>query len=141
MSRPSTFFSSGSSRFTLFGGAIGILGILAFGVLVFGVLATATAQYRSSYPYSRPPTTSRQLPSTTRHVGGFTGNPYRNDRTAPSGLPVSKSLRSYYGGTGGGNPYAQRSVSKPFSNLQRQRPLVTSREAARIEVARGLWGW
>ncbi len=136
MSRPSTFFSSGFSRFTLLVSVIGILGVLAL-----GILPTATAQYRSSYPYSRPPTTSRQLPYTTRHIGGFNGNPYRNDRTAPSGLPVSRSLRSYYGGASRGNPFAQRSVAKPFSNLQRPQPLLTSREAARIEVARGLWGW
>lgn len=136
MSRPSTFFSSGFSRFTILGGAIGILGVLALGVLM-----TATAQYRSSYPYSRPPATSRQLPYTTRHVGGFTGNPYRKSQTAPTGLPVSGNLRSYYGGAGGGNPFAQRSVTKPFSNLQRPQPLVTSRQAAQIEVARGLWRW
>ncbi len=131
MSRPNTFFSFSSSfsRLALLGGAIAIL----------GTLATVSAQYRSSYPYARPPAASRQLPSSARHVGGFTGNPYRASRTAPTGLPVSGNRHSYYGGTGGGNALGQRATAKPFSNLHRPQALVTSRQAAQIEVSRGLW--
>jgi len=64
---------------------------------------------------------------------------------APSGLPIRRNLQSYYAGgvrqSAGGNPFGYRPVQKPFSNLGRSRPLITSREAARIEVSRGLWLW
>ena len=74
-------------------------------------------------------------------VGGFTGNPYRQSSVRPTGLPLGGGRsHSYFGGGGAaGNPMAHRSVQKPFSNVRQPRGLVTSREAARIEVARGLW--
>jgi len=117
-----------------------MLPMLMFGLTLtlLGVLATASAQYGSSYPYARPPAARRQLPTTARHVGGFTGNPYRSSGVAPSGLPVGGN-RSYYGGGGGRSSLGYRAPAKPFSNLHRPKPLVTSRDAARIEVARGLW--
>jgi len=115
-------------------------------VLAVSGFRSAFAQYRSSYPYPyqrRLP--APRLPPSARHVGGFIGNPYRNDRVPPTGLPVGRNLQSYYGGAsrqfGGGNPFGQRPVQKPFSNITPARPLISSREAARIEVARGLWAW
>lgn len=113
--------------------------------LAVGRLPIAFAQYRSRdpYPYQRAPTPS--LPTSARHVGGFIGNPYRNDRVTPTGLPIGRSLQAYYGGgfwqSSGGNPFGHRSVQKPFSYVIPPRPLITSREAATIEVSRGLWLW
>ena len=131
MSHPKSLFSDRTPGYAFAGGV----------VVLLGILATASAQYQSSYPYSRSQTTSRQLPNSARHIGsgGIIGNPYTNTRTAPSGLPVSGNRHSYYGGGSRGNSLGGHQVSKPFSNLQRPQPLITSREAARIEVARGLW--
>ena len=76
-------------------------------------------------------------------VGGFR-NPYRGQGRASSGLPAA-SMRQTIGGQA--NPIASRpTVQKPFSSphyKQSIRPLVTSEEAARVEVLRGLspWGW
>lgn len=128
MPRPIIKLTTRFSSVALFGSA----------VVILGLLTTAYAQYQSSYPYSRPSTPSRQLPSSARHVGGFNSNPYTRSRTAPTGLPVSGNRHSYYGGTGG-SAFGHQTVSKPFSNLSRPQPLVTSRQAAQMEVARGLW--
>ena len=116
--------------------------MLQIGALVIGIASIASAQYGSPYPYpsSQPP--AQRLPNSALRVGGFTGNPYRNSTVRPTGLPLGGvRTHSYFGvgGQAGGNPIAHRSVQKPFANLSRPRPLITSREAARIEVARGLW--
>ncbi len=98
--------------------------------------------WREGYPYQRQP--APRLPTSSGHVGGFIGNPYRNDRIAPTGLPIGHSIHAYYGGgssLSGGNPLVYRPASKPFSNATPTRPLISSREAARIEVSRGLWSW
>jgi len=102
---------------------------------------SATGQYRggSSYPYSKQRSSARRLPSSAEQIGGFTiGNPYKNNRTRPSGLPVGGNRHSYYGG-GGGNPMGRRPTQKPFANTRVRKPLVTGMDAAHIEVARGLW--
>ncbi len=106
--------------------------------LAMGRFPIALAQYRSRapYPYQRRP--APRLPTSARHVGGFIGNPYRNDRVTPTGLPVGRNLQAYYGG---GYPFGHRPVQKPFPNVAPYRPLITSREAATIEVSRGLWLW
>ncbi|NOY43800.1 MAG: hypothetical protein GXP26_18430 [Planctomycetes bacterium] len=113
--------------------------------LVVGRFPIASAQYQSgdSYVYPREP--APRLPRSARHVGGLFGSPYRNDRVVASGLPVGRNLQTYYGGalrqSAGSNPFGYRPIQKPFSNITRYRPLLTSREAARIEVSRGLWLW
>ena len=113
-----------------------LLGLAAIGA------SHAIAQYRSSapYPYShqREPA-NRRLPAPARHVGsgGVIGNPYRND-IPPSGMPLNRNINSYYG-RGGGSSLARRPAQKPFSNATPYQPLITGREAARLEVARGLW--
>lgn len=117
---------------------------LLLGMLVNGSIPTATAQYQreASSPYQQRST--KQLPRSARHVGGFIGNPYRNDRVAPTGLPVGRSLQAYYGTTRQstrGNPLVHRPIYKPFSNITPNPPLITSRDAARIEISRGLWLW
>ena len=111
-------------------------------VVALGVVSLAAAQYQSSYPYSsggRSP--APRLPNSAQRVGGFTGNPYRQSQVAGTGLPLGGArTHSYFGNTGrGGSPVARQPVQKPFSNIQRPRPLITSQEAGRIEVARGLW--
>lgn len=114
-------------------------------VLTMGNPPIALAQYRGGAPYPYQRQAPPRLPSSARHVGGFVGNPYRNDRVTPTGLPVGRNLQSYYGGgvrqSSGGNPFARQPIQKPFSNITPYRPLITSREAARIEVSRGLWTW
>ena len=107
--------------------------------IVFGVLTTVSAQYHSSYPYSRAQPSRTQLPNTARHIGGFTGNPYRTSTAAPTGLPVSRNINSYYGGVSGNNSLGYKAPTKPFANLHRPQPLVSGVDAARIEIARGLW--
>ncbi len=110
--------------------------------LVIGIASFAFAQYGSPYPYPSSHPSARRLPNSAHRVGGFTGNPYRTSTVRPTGLPLGGyRTNSYFGGGGqaGGNPFAHRSVQKPFANISRPRPLITSREAARIEVARGLW--
>ena len=129
MPNPITYIKKRFPRYALAGSAI----------IILGILASASAQYGGNYPYSRPSTPSRQLPNTARHVGGYFGNPYTNTRSAPTGLPVSGNRHSYFGTTGGRSAFGNQAVAKPFSNLHRPQPLITSREAARLEVARGLW--
>jgi hypothetical protein len=79
-------------------------------------------------------------------VGGFR-NPYGGQGRASSGLPAAGMRQSIGGQSIGGqsNPFAQRpTVQKPFSSPHYQqsvRPLVTSEEAARFEVLRGLGSW
>lgn len=114
------------------------------GMLVGDRIHIATAQYQSRTAYPYPLRSTIKLPSSARHVGGFTGNPYRNDRVAPTGLPLGRNLQAYYGGTRQpvrGNPLTYRSTYKPFSNITPNPPLITSRDAARIEISRGLWLW
>jgi hypothetical protein len=83
----------------------------------------------------------RQMSSS--QVGGFR-NPYGNRAAASTGLPAA-GMRQSIGGQA--NPMAGRpTVQKPFSSPHYQqsiRPLVTSEDAARIEIMRGLnpWGW
>jgi len=129
MTCQSTLHSSGWLRLV-------VVGLL---VLLLGLLTTASAQYQSSYPYSRIAPSRTQLPRSTRHIGGFTGNPYKTSQVAPSGLPVSGNRRSYYGGGIGEGSFGYRAPAKPFSNLHRPQPLVSGTDAARIEIARGLW--
>ena len=109
--------------------------------LAIGGWPSATAQYggTAAYPYSQRASNYRSLPAPARHVGsgGVIGNPYRNDGPS-SGLPISRNINSYYGG-GGGNSLARRPAQKPFSNVTPHQPLMTGMQAARIEVARGLW--
>jgi len=100
-------------------------------------LAIAQAQYGTPYPYSQQRMPQTQLPSSARHVGGLTGNPFQNNRVRPTGLPVG-SAHNFFG-TGAGNPMAHQPTRKPFSNVTPYSPLITSQEAARLEVARGLW--
>jgi len=124
-----------------------IWAVVLLSMLMVGKLSIALAQYeyRSGTSYSPQRQPTPRLPTSARHVGGFIGNLYRNDRIAPTGLPVGRTLHTYYGGGirqyGGGNPFGHRSVSKPFSNITPTRPLITSRDAARIEISRGLWLW
>ena len=115
-----------------------------FGLLLFAAawLSYASAQYYGSgYPYGRSvPEPRRQLPNTARNIGGFGGNPYVNSSVPPTGLPIGMS-HNYFGG-GSTNTVARRSpTQKPFSNVQTWGPLITSHQAAQIEVARGLWGY
>ena len=110
--------------------------------LAIGFAGISFAQYGSPYPYSSGGSPAQRLPNSAQRVGGFVGNPYRNSGVAPTGLPLGGvRTHSYFGAGGqtGGNPVAHRSVQKPFSNISRPRPLISSHEAARIEVARGLW--
>lgn len=128
----------GSSKQVFRTRAVAFLATLSFLV----ALETALAQYQSSYPYAPRPSPTPQLPKRSQHFGGLIGNPYRNDGIPPSGLPIGRNLNSYYGGVssiGTGNPFVQQHAAKPFSNLHRPQPLITSRQAAQIEVARGLW--
>ena len=73
-------------------------------------------------------------------VGGFQ-NPYRGQGRASSGMPAA-GMRQTIGGQA--NPMAARpTVQKPFSNpsyMRSIRPLVTSEDAARWEILRGLGG-
>ena len=128
MNRQSYFNSSGKLRLTVVGLA----------VVVSGVLTIASAQYSSHYPYSRQPKARTQLPSTAQHIGGFTGNPYRSSGMPPTGLPVSSKRHSYYGGVSSGGSLGYRAPKKQVYSYN---PLITSREAGRIEVARGLWNY
>ncbi len=109
--------------------------------LVICIASFAFAQYGSpySYPSSRQP--ARRLPNSAHRVGGFSGNPYRTSTVRPTGLPLGgyRSNSYFGGGRAGGNPIAYRSGQKPMANISRPRPLVSSMEAARIEVGRGLW--
>lgn len=102
-------------------------------------LSLASAQYYGGgYPYSRPaPKPSRQLPAPARNVGGFQGNPYRNSSIPPTGLPIG-TTHNYFN-TGSRASMAHKPVRKPYSNVNIPGPLITSRQAAQIEVARGLW--
>ena len=74
-------------------------------------------------------------------VGGFR-NPYGGQRRASSGLPAA-GMRQTIGGQS--SPFAPRhTVQKPFSSPSYQqsiRPLVTSEDAARTEILRGLGPW
>ena len=110
--------------------------------VAIGIVSLASAQYQSSYPYAGSRRPDPRLPNSAQRVGGFTGNPYRKSQVAPTGLPLGGArTHSYYGSAGGarGNPAAHRPVQKPFSNIQRPRPLITSQDAARISIAQGLW--
>lgn len=102
-------------------------------------LSLASAQYYGGgYPYSRPaPTPSRQLPAPARNVGGFQGNPYRNSSIPPTGLPIG-TTHSYFNSSSRAS-MAHKPAPKPYSNVNIPGPLITSRQAAQIEVARGLW--
>ena len=121
---------------------ISFTAMLQIGALIIGIASIAFAQYGSPYPYRSSPQPVRRLPNSALHVGGFTGNPYRTSTVRPTGLPLGGGRTNSYfgaGGQAGRNPIAHQSGQKPFTNISRPRPLVTSREAARIEVGRGLW--
>lgn len=119
----------------------GLLCYALFGLaaLIIVGLTNASAQYQSSYPYSRSPAAPRQRSYSAMGVGGFNGNPYKTSRVASTGLPVSGHRHSYYGGGSSRGSLGYHAPTKPFANLHRPQPLISSREAARIEVARGLW--
>ncbi len=110
-------------------------------LLVIG-MTSALAQYRTSYPGAGAPAPRRTYSSIG--VAGFNGNPYRTSRSAPTGLPVSGNVHSYYGGSraggaGAGGSFGYRPPAKPFSNMQKTQPLVTGNDVARWEILRGLW--
>lgn len=114
--------------------------LLPAGFLVLLAIGVASAQYGGGYPYSSPRQQQprQRLPNSAQRVGGINGTHYRQSSVRPTGMPLNQ--RSYFGGGGGGgNPMAHRPKQKPFSNYRQPRPLITSQEAARIEVARGLW--
>ena len=130
MSRTRTVFLSGLRRIT----------ILCAAVAVIGVLATASGQYQSGYPYARQQPAPRRV-TNAELIGGFGSNPYKNNRTPPTGLPVSGNRHSYFGGGSPGGSLGY-SKPKPFSNLKTAQPLVTSRDVARAEIFNGLgWGY
>lgn len=109
---------------------------LAFG---FTMLGLASAQYYGGNPYVKPrPEPTRSMSRPAQNFGGFGGNPYARSSMPPTGMPIG-STHSYFG-RGAPNPMASRAPKqKPFSNVGIPGPLVTSRQAAQIEVARGLW--
>ena len=78
------------------------------------------------------------------------GNPYFHQRQSRGfsygNQSASRQLSSIYGGGGGGGASnvfgTQRCGRKPFTGaLQSNRPLVTSMDAARITITRGMGGW
>ncbi len=112
--------------------------------MLLAVLALLSQTYAQYYgvgnPYAqRAPEPRRQMPNTARNVGGFSGNPYRNSTVPPTGMPIGTSHNFFGGGTT--RSVAHKPAQKPFSNVHIPGPLMTSRQAAQIEVARGLWGW
>lgn len=110
--------------------------------VVFAILGLASAQYPAGYPnpYAPQMAPTPQLPRPAQRIGGFSGNPFANSGVPPTGLPLgtrSSSVAAPRFSTG--SPMAHRPTQKPFSNVSMPGPLVSSRDAARIEVARGLW--
>lgn len=126
-------------RRTLRSSAIQQLTLIWLAILMVGLWASAYAQYSTSYPYSRTPAATKPRSYSAIGVAGFNGNPYRQSSAAPTGLPVSGNRTSYYGGVSTGGTLGYRPTQKPFSNMQMPKPLVSGVDAARIEIARGLW--
>ncbi|QDU54917.1 hypothetical protein [Aeoliella mucimassa] len=117
--------------------------ILKWSLLVLGplvCLGLASAQYYGgAYPYAKPtvPKAPTSLPRSAQTFNGFSGNPYARSTVPPTGMPIG-TTHNYFG-SGVGNPVASRPQPKPFSSVKVPGPLVTSRQAAQIEVAKGLW--
>lgn len=127
-----------NNRWPLRPSAVQQLSLVVLSALVVGWWATAYAQYSTTYPYSRASTPVQPRSYSAMGVGGFNGNPYTRSPVAPTGLPVSANRTSYYGGSGTGRSMGYR-PQKPFSNMHTPRPLISGTDAARIEIARGLW--
>lgn len=83
------------------------------------------------------------LRNSSPEVGGFR-NPYAGQGRPSSGLAASNMRQTIGNQPSGIAP--RPTVQKPFSSPQYKqsvRPLVTSEDAARVEILRGLgpWGW
>lgn len=103
------------------------------------IVPTAPAQY-GGYSYGNPAAPPRPpAPPRPNLAGGtFWLNPYANGTARPPSTQPLANSSSYFGGVGAGNPMGASPAQKPFANHRRPAPLMTSREAARVEVYQGM---
>ena len=113
--------------------------MLLLAAFVCGLFGPAHAQYPGTYSYyANPQPVAPRGPNLAGGLSTYGRNPLYSQQSRPTGMVTSTN----YGmrAPTRTNPFVHQPAQKPFSNLQKPRPLVSSMDAARIEVARGLWG-